>query len=334
MTDHRQTSGPRIDVHLSDADIRQQLPADVREGLSTRPLTLPPKWFYDARGSELYEQITTLEEYYPFRAEREILAERADEIAKLAGSDVLVELGSGSSEKTRFLLEAMIQAGLRGYVPVDVSESALRSAADAVASEHPELVVHGVVADFTRHLDRLPADGDRTVAFLGGTVGNLEPNQRGQFLRGVRATLRTGEHLLLGADLVKSPDVLVPAYDDARGVTAEFNRNVLRVVNRELGADFMVEDFRHRAIWNAEEERIEMRLQATRPMTVTIPGAGSVEGSALRLELAQDEEIRTEVSCKFTFERLGAELEDAGFRTTARWADAEDRFSLTLATAS
>jgi L-histidine N-alpha-methyltransferase len=269
-----------------------------------------------------------LPEYYPTRAERSILVERAADIAARTHADTLVELGAGSAEKTRLLLDALRGAGtLRRFVPVDVSEGALRQAATGILADYPGLTVHAVVADFEQHLDRLPNGGRRLVAFLGGTIGNLVPAERAKFLHSIRATLAPGESLLLGTDLVKSPDVLVPAYDDAAGVTAEFNKNVLYVVDRELKADFDPEAFAHVAIWNAEAEWIEMRLRSLRDQRVRI--------ELLNLDVAfeRGEEMRTEVSAKFRREGVAAELDAAGFDLTEWWTDSEGRFGLSLATA-
>ncbi|MFD7682619.1 L-histidine N(alpha)-methyltransferase, partial [Streptomyces sp. NPDC060187] len=236
------------------------LRADVLDGLGHTPKTLPPKWFYDAHGSELFEKITELPEYYPTRAEREILLARAGAIAAASGARTLVELGSGSSEKTRHLLDAL--PDLHTYVPVDVSESALTQAGQALIAERPELNVHALIADFTAGLTLPDTPGPRLVAFLGGTIGNLLPAERASFLSSVRSLLSPGDTLLLGTDLVKDPSVLVAAYDDAAGVTAAFNKNVLSVVDRELGADFDLDAFEHVALWDAGHEWIEMRLRS------------------------------------------------------------------------
>ena len=318
-----------LDIHLTDGDADAALRADVRAGLTTVPKQLPPKWFYDARGSELFERITELPEYYPTRTERALLDRSADEIAVTSGADTLVELGSGSSAKTRLLLDAFSRAGsLRRYVPQDVSEAALRQAMDALAAEYPRLELHGVVGDFTSHLDRLPRGDRRMVAFLGGTIGNLLPGERAAFLHQLRSVLQPGEQLLLGTGLVIEEDVLVRAYDDSAGVTADFNRNVLRVLNRELRADFPVEAFAHRAWWNAEQEWIEMRLVAERAMTVTIAELD------LQVQFAAGEELRTEISAKFRPSGVRAMLTDADFTVTRVWTDPRDRFALTLATAT
>ncbi|MEU3571416.1 L-histidine N(alpha)-methyltransferase [Kitasatospora sp. NPDC036755] len=299
---------------------------DVQHGLTSRPKWLPPKWFYDARGSELFEEITRLPEYYPTRAERAILTARAGEIAAATGARTLVELGSGSSEKTRLLLDALRALGtLETYVPVDVSESALTAAGGALAAEYPGLAVHGVLADFTARLGLPPEGGPRLVAFLGGTLGNLLPLERAAFLTGLRAALDPGDFLLLGTDLVKDPAVLVAAYDDSAGVTAEFNRNVLNVLNRELGADFDPDAFEHVAVWDAEQEWIEMRLRSLRAQSVKIPALG------LPVEFARGEELRTEVSAKFRRERVAGELAAAGLRLSHWWTDPEGRFGLSLA---
>jgi L-histidine Nalpha-methyltransferase len=317
-----------LDIHLSDADADAALRSDVLAGLTSVPKALPPKWFYDARGSALFEQITELPEYYPTRTERALLEQAADAVAITTGADTLVELGSGSSAKTRLLLAAFRRAGsLRRYVPQDVSEPALRQAMDALAVDYPRLELHGVVGDFTAHLDLLPAEGRRMVAFLGGTIGNLLPAARAEFLTRLRAALRPGEHFLLGAGLVVDPAVLVPAYDDAAGVTAEFNRNVLHVLNRELRADFDVDEFAHRALWDAESEWIEMRLVAQRAMHVTI------DELDLGVDFAAGEEMRTEVSAKFRVPGVRRMLGEAGFEVTNTWTDPAERHALTLATA-
>ncbi|WP_432188716.1 L-histidine N(alpha)-methyltransferase [Streptomyces sp. Tue6028] len=302
----------------TDAALR----ADVLHGLTGTPKTLPPKWFYDAHGSELFEKITELPEYYPTRAEREILLARSGEIARASGARTLVELGSGSSEKTRHLLDAL--PGLHTYVPVDVSESALTQAGQALAAERPGLGVHALIADFTGSLTLPDTPGPRLVAFLGGTIGNLLPAERAAFLASVRALLSPGDALLLGTDLVKDESLLVAAYDDAAGVTAAFNKNVLSVVNRELEADFDPDAFDHVALWDSEQEWIEMRLRSRAAQTVKIPALD------LAVHFARGEELRTEVSAKFREDGVRAELASAGFALTHWWTDAEGRFALSL----
>jgi L-histidine N-alpha-methyltransferase len=317
---------PALDVYLDDSDLAAQLRADARTGLTADPKWLPPKWFYDARGSALFDEITRLPEYYPTRAEREILVAQAGQIADATGAETLVELGSGSSEKTRLLLDAL-RLSLRSFMPLDVSAPALLDAVTALATAYPALRVHGLVGDFSQHLKLLPANGRRLVAFLGGTIGNLPPGDRARFLAELRSTLDIGEWLLLGADLVKDPAVLVPAYDDAAGVTAEFNRNVLHVLNRELGADFDPPVFEHVALWDPGQEWIEMRLRATRPMRVNLPALD------LAVEFADREELRTEISAKFRRDGLTEELAEAGFAVRHWWTDAAGRFSLSLSEA-
>ncbi|MCX2923400.1 L-histidine N(alpha)-methyltransferase [Streptomyces sp. NEAU-W12] len=301
------------------------LRADVREGLTGSPRTLPPKWFYDARGSELFEEITGLPEYYPTRAEREILLARSGEIAEASGARTLIELGSGSSEKTRHLIDTL--AGLHTYVPVDVSESALALAGRALLAERPGLNVHGLVDDFTGRMTLPDTPGPRLVAFLGGTIGNLLPAERAAFLASVRAMLAPGDGLLLGTDLVKDEKVLVRAYDDAAGVTAAFNKNVLAVINRELGADFDPAAFDHVAAWDAGHEWIEMRLRSRDPQTVKIPALG------LAVDFGAGEELRTEISAKFRKERVREELAAAGLELSRWWTDEEERFALSLSVA-
>ncbi|HEX7301737.1 L-histidine N(alpha)-methyltransferase [Lentzea sp.] len=319
---------PVLDVHLTPEDAAHALRADVRAGLTADPKWVSPKWFYDAAGSALFEDITRLPEYYPTRAEREVLADRAAEIAATTGAHSLVELGSGSSEKTRLLLSALREHGtLREFVPQDVSVSALTEAAHAIIADYPGLRVHGVVGDFTQHLSLLPGESPRLVAFLGGTIGNLIPEEREKFLRTVRDVLEPGEWLLLGTDLVKDPETLVRAYDDAQGVTAEFNRNVLNVLNREVGGDFDVEAFEHVALWNAEQEWIEMRLRAAKPQRVVLAELG------LTVDFREGEELRTEVSAKFREEGVRRELEEGGFALHRWWTDSEGRFAVSLARA-
>jgi L-histidine Nalpha-methyltransferase len=317
-----------IDCHL-DAAHERGLAEDVLDGL-TRPFKeLPPKHFYDARGCELFDRITELPEYYPTRAERAILEAQAQEIVADTGAAELVELGSGSAAKTRVLLDAMAAAGqLRRYVPLDVAESVVRASAEALVTEYPGLQVHGVVGDFERHLDRVPppSEGEpRIVALLGGTIGNFPPGSRRRLLREIAALLGPDDRLLLGTDLVKDPAVITAAYDDARGVTAEFNRNVLRVLNRELDADFPLEDFEHVAFFDRRHEWIEMRLRARRACRVRIRELG------LEVELAAGEEIRTEISAKFTPARVAEDYAAAGLRLAAWHTDPEDRFALSLA---
>lgn len=315
----------RLDRHLGPNAMREALEADVRAGLTQLPKTLPPKWFYDARGSVLFDEITRLPDYYPTRRERAVLAQRSAQIAALTGADTLVELGSGTSEKTRLLLDALRDAGtLRRFVPFDVDESVLTMASKQIGEEYPEVDVHAVVGDFEHHLPLLPAGGRRLFAFLGGTIGNLLPDQRAFFLSTLASTLAPGDALLLGTDLVKDPARLVAAYDDPTGVTADFNRNVLRVVNRELEGDADVEAFGHVAVWNADDEWIEMRLESLRDQVVHL--------RALDLEIAltQGEQVRTEISAKFREPKVRDELTRAGLELQQWWTDAAGDFGVSL----
>jgi L-histidine Nalpha-methyltransferase len=294
---------------------------DVLVGLTSEPKELPPKWFYDTRGSELFDQITRLPEYYPTRCERAILAAEADVIAAASAADTLIELGSGTSEKTRLLLAT---GQFRRYVPFDVSKETLHTACDSIRSEFPSLVVEPVVGDFDHDLDRLPRDGRRVVAFLGGTIGNFQPAERKQFLADVSAQLDPGDSFLLGTDLVKDIARLEAAYDDAAGVTAEFNKNVLRVINRELHADFDLDRFEHRAFFDTDKEWIEMRLVSIGRQQVHIHDLDLV------VEFADGEEMRTEISAKFRRDGVEAELAGAGLRLAEWWTDPDTEFALSL----
>ena len=323
-----ETDAILIESWLSEAEDRS-LANDVLDGL-TRPFKeLPPKHFYDSRGSELFERICELPAYYPTRTERSILESRAAEIVAATGAGELVELGSGAADKARILLDAMAEAGtLRRYVPLDVSESVVRDAAAQLVEEHPELRVHGVIGDFERHLDRVPEPVDgvpRIVALLGGTVGNFPPGTRRRLLRSVGALLGPEDRLLLGTDLVKDPTVIEAAYDDPEGVTAEFNRNVLHVINRELDADFTPEQFDHVAFFDRRHEWIEMRLRSRRPCSILIGDLG------LRIDFAAGEELRTEISAKFTQTRIEADYLAAGLVLDRWYTDEHDHYALSLA---
>ncbi len=315
----------RIDSHL-DGSHERSLADDVLDGL-TRPFKeLPPKHFYDARGAELFDRICELPEYYPTRAERSILEHNATELARLTGAAELVELGSGTAAKTRVLLDALHAAGtLQRYVPVDVTESMVRDCAIELTGEYPGLQVHGVIGDFERHLDQVPpAVGPRIVAFLGGTIGNFPPGSRRRVLREIARLLGPEDYLLMGTDLVKDPRILQAAYDDTQGITAEFNRNVLRVLNRELDADFEPDDFDHVALFDAEHEWIEMRLRARREHTTI------VRDLDLPVHFDAGEEMRTEISAKFTAERLEGDLLASGMELVRWLTDPEELFALTL----
>jgi L-histidine Nalpha-methyltransferase len=316
-----------LDVHLTDTHQRDALIRDARAGLTAPAKSLPAKYFYDARGSELFEEITELPEYYLTRAEHAILTAQAGAIVSAAGlPDTLIELGSGMSTKTRLLLDSLQASGqLRRYVPVDVSRSALDQAVAALGAEYPGLALNGVVADFESQLSALPADGQRLVAFLGSTIGNFDAAQRARLFASLRLQLSPGDSFLLGTDLVKDPGRLVAAYDDSAGVTAQFNRNVLAVLNTYLGADFDLDRFEHVATWNVEAEWMEMRLRATEDMRVRLADLG------LEINFERGEEIRTEISAKFRRNGLEVELAAAGFELGSWWTDPAGDFALSLA---
>jgi L-histidine N-alpha-methyltransferase len=320
------TEGIPIEVNLRADEWADHLRHEAAAGLSASPRELSPTWLYDDRGCELFEAITRLPEYYPTRAERSILAERAGDIAAITGADTLVELGAGTSEKTRLLLDAMASGGrLARFVLFDVAEPTLRATAEAVAEEYPGLAVAGVVGDFRRHLDRIPNGGRRLIAFLGGTIGNLPPADRARLLAELAATMAPGDAFLLGTDLVKDTGRLVAAYNDAAGVTADFNKNVLAVLNRELGADFDPDRFTHVARFDLVHEWIEMRLRSLVSQTVHIPALD------LTMTLAEGEDIRTEISAKFRPERVRKELATAGLHPVAWWTDRNRDFGVSLA---
>jgi L-histidine N-alpha-methyltransferase len=315
-----------IDVHLSPDDVRRRMRADAIAGLQASVKSIPPVWFYDERGSQLFEQITVLPEYYPTRAERALLEAHAPAIAELSKADTLVELGAGSCEKTRVLLDALQRVGsLDRYVPFDVSDEFLREAASTLSDEYEGLSVHLVIGDFSDHLGAIPTDGRRLVAFLGGTIGNFDPSRRARFLFDLNCIMSSEDSFLLGTDLVKDRQRLVAAYDDAAGVTAQFNKNVLRVLNTQLGGDFDPDLFSHVALWNEDEQWIEMRLRAKEATDVTLREAG------ITVHFDQGEDLLTEISAKFTPERLEEELRAAGFVVDGMWGADEGEFLLTLA---
>ena len=314
-----------VDVRLTSEERHEALLTDARRGLTASPKTISPVWFYDERGSQLFDEITRLPEYYPTRAERALLEAHAADIATATGADTLIELGSGTSEKTRVLLDAMDAAGtLRCYVPFDVSEETLRDAATHLAGVFPHADIAGIVGDFNRHLDAIPEGGRRLVAFLGGTIGNLAPVERKRFLFDLNCALLAEDWLLLGVDLVKEPTRLVAAYDDASGVTAEFNRNALRVLNEVLDAAFDPALFEHACRWDPHEQWIEMHLRSTTDQVVSVGKLG------IDVSFRRGETLRTEISAKFTAERISAELDEAGFVVEQAW-EAEDGFLLLLA---
>jgi L-histidine N-alpha-methyltransferase len=321
------TSRPPIWVdHALDGEASRTLADDALDGLTAPLKQLAPKHFYDARGAALFDAICELPEYYPTRTERAILEREADRIIASSGAGELVELGSGSATKTRVLLDAMARAGLLvRYVPVDVAERPLRESAERLLKEFPGLTVHGLIGDFERHLDRLPpAQARRLVAFLGGTIGNFRPGSRRRFLRTIAALLGDEDRLLLGTDLVKDRATLVAAYDDAGGVTAEFNKNMLRVLNRELGANFELDQFAHVALYDERNQWIEMRLRSRCAQTVTLEAIG------LTIDFAAGEDLLTEISAKLTRGRLEADFAAAGLELTDWYVDERAWFALSL----
>jgi L-histidine N-alpha-methyltransferase len=322
------TEGIVVDVHLPGGGPLSGIAADVRMGLSAPFKELPPKYFYDERGSQLFERITELPEYYPTRAERAILDARAEEIIETSGTSILIELGSGSAAKTRCLFEAMSAAGvLEAYVPVDISEQITRETATRLKGEYDGLRVHGVVCDYETHLERLPREPGGLIAFLGGTIGNFHPNTRRSFLARIASLMYPEDRFLLGTDLVKDRERLEAAYNDSAGLTSEFNKNVLRVLNRELDADFDPAAFAHRAFWDEVNWWIDVRLRSLTDQTVTIPAID------MEVEFAAGEEMRTEISAKFTREQLEAIYREAGLEIVEWWTDPENLFALSLARA-
>ena len=317
----------RIDVLLDEREPVADLEADARDGLARSFKEMPPKYFYDERGSQLFERITKLPEYYPTRAERAILEQQSVSIINAADPQCLVELGSGSASKTRSLLDAMSAAGgTRTYVPVDISEEITRATAARLVEEYAGLRIHGVVCDFESDLERLPrAEGRRTIAFLGGTIGNFPPRERLAFLSRIANVLEPGDHLLLGTDLVKETEHLEAAYNDSAGVTAEFNKNLLHVLNRELDADFDPEAFEHHAFYDEREERIDIRLRSLADQPVRLAALD------LTVDFEHGEEMRTELSYKFTRESLAECYVQAGLELVEWWTDPEDLFALSLA---
>jgi L-histidine N-alpha-methyltransferase len=303
--------------------------ADVRAGLSRPFKELSPRYFYDERGSQLFEEITRLSEYYPTRCEREILETQASEICEAANRPVsLIELGSGSAAKTRVLLDAMHEAGcLQTFCPVDISEQITRETAERIAGEYEGISVRGQVCDFELDLERIPVGGPRVIALLGGTIGNFEPQQRAGFLRRIANLLDPDDRFLLGTDLVKDRQTLELAYNDPAGVTAEFNKNVLRVLNRELGADFDLDSFEHVARWDPQNLWVDIRLRSLRNQVVNLAAL------EMLVPFAAGEEMRTEISTKFARAGLEGIYAEAGLELTDWWADSDGLYALSLARA-
>lgn len=315
----------QIEVHL-DPDDEAKAKRELREALAESPRRIPTRFLYDDRGSELFERICELPEYYPTRTEAAILERSADAIVAVTGAQELVEIGSGAATKTPILLSAMERAGkLQLYVPLDVSEGIVRRSSRQLAERYPGMEIRGVVGDFMRHLEEIPSGRRRLFAFLGGTIGNLTRDAAAEFLGTVGREMEPGDHLLLGTDLIKEVGRIEAAYNDAQGVTAAFNLNILRVVNDFVGGDFDPVHFHHRAFFEPEEKRIEMRLVVEEDHTVHLPGIDT------ELELAAGEELLTEISTKYDRERIEALLEASGFTLRELYTDAERLFALSLA---
>lgn len=315
----------RVENYLDEGYFERALRADVLEGMQRTPKQLPPKWFYDDRGSELFEQITRLEEYYPTEAERSILSTQAGEIARASGADTLVELGSGAADKTRVLLDGLSATGqLQRFVPFDVSEGILRSSSADLLKEYPDLVISGVVGDFENHLGNIPREGRQLIALLGGTVGNFDPAMRRTFLENIVAGMKPGDSFLLGTDLVKDIARLELAYDDPQGITAEFNMNVLHVLNARLQADFNVDNFEHYAKFDTENEWIDIRLKSLVDQDIRI------EALDLDVHFDAGEFLHTEISAKFKREKVAAEVAEMGLELTEWWTDSNGDYALSL----
>lgn len=314
----RSPQAPQVLTLLTEDWARSALQADVASALLERPHVLSPRWLYDAVGSALFEAITHLEAYYPFRAEQTLLAESAQEICALARPEAIVELGAGASQKTRVLLDAADTC--ERFTALDVSASALAGSLPRLAGRYASLEIRGIVGDFTSHLDATSAPGRRMVVFLGSTVGNFYPEERRAFFEKVSAALKPGESLLLGVDLIKEEDRLVAAYDDPQGVTAAFNKNVLAVLNREVGTDFDVSRWAHRAVWNAQQSRVELSLVPDTSQRVRVPQLG------IDVELAKGEALRTEISTKFRIPALSEEL--AAAKLPVRWTQTDGDVAL------
>lgn len=315
----------RVEVHFRPGD-GEQLADDVRKGLGRRPRTLPPKYFYDELGSKLFDRICDTPEYYPTRTEHALLAQVADRVIAQTRPSDIVELGSGAARKTRILLDAVERSGGRvRYVPFDVSETMLVSSGRRLLEEYPWLHIHGLVGDYERHVELLPAATRRLILFIGSTIGNFESREAAVFLRHLARQMGRDDWLLLGTDLVKDESVLNAAYNDSAGLTAAFNKNVLSVLNRELDASFRMDRFDHLAFFNASERQVEMHLRST------VAQAVPIRRLDMTVQLDAEETIRTEISRKFTRETVEATLADAGLELAA-WHVPDNRyFALSLA---
>lgn len=316
---------PKVDIHLGLDDFKNQLPDDVRAGMAATPKSVPPKWFYDDHGSQLFAQITRLEEYYPTEAERTILRLHSGDIAEASGADTLVELGSGISDKSRVLLTAMFERDqLAAYVPFDVSSGVVQQAAAELVEEYPGIEVHGIIGDFDQHLGTIPTAGTRMIALLGGTLGNYSPGPRKVFLQMIADTMNPGDTFLVGTDLVKDVARLELAYNDPYGITEAFNKNVLSVMNSALDADFDLDAFDHVAFFDTDNEWIDIRLRSTKQQRVNIKALD------LAVDFAAGEDLHTEISAKFRRESFAAELAEIGLTQTHWWTDPNNDYALSL----
>jgi L-histidine Nalpha-methyltransferase len=321
----RAVAGDGLVTHIDQADLDAQLRNDAREGLTSSRKRLPAKWFYDERGSQLFDDITRLPEYYLTRSERQILLERSPDLAGQTAADTIVELGCGMSEKTRILLDAFRDAGcLRRFVPFDVDPETLSLAASRLLEIYPDIEVRGIVGDFERHLDTIGQPGQTMVTFLGSTIGNLDGLQRAAFLDQLASSLKPGDFFLVGVDLVKDAAVIDAAYNDSAGITADFNLNILSVLNRRLDGDFDLGRFTHVARYDEEDERIEMWLRSTCDQRVRLAAVD------LEITFAEGELLHTEISCKFRKEGLEQELSEAGLEPRRWWTDPGNNFALSL----
>ncbi|MDE2836041.1 MAG: L-histidine N(alpha)-methyltransferase [Chloroflexota bacterium] len=318
-----------VTVRTSADEERASAAEEIVRGLTAEPKTLSPKFLYHEDGSELFDEITRLEEYYPTRIERSLLECFGAEIIDDVRPQEIVELGPGNSAKSGTLIGPALRAGtLKRYIPFDISEPAVREGAQALFDAYPDLgEVVAVVGDFERHLSAIPRpEGTRLIAFLGSTIGNLHPDERKRFLAEVRGLMaRSEDALLLGADLIKETSIIEAAYNDARGITALFNLNSLKAVNDLLGIDIDIDLFRHRAFFNAEHSRIEMHLEAQTDVAFTLPASGNT------VRIRAGETIWTESSYKFTKDGLGEALNETGFRNVRWFTDPEEMFALVLA---
>lgn len=314
-----------IDNQIDPASDQQAL-LELRQGLSENPRRIPTRFFYDRKGSELFEKITDLVEYYLTRAERSLLERYASEIQSITSCEELLELGAGAATKTRILLDAMQSAGKLGlYIPFDVSESEVRRVAEELVSEYPGLKVHGIVADFVHHLTAVPSGANRLILLLGSTIGNFSHDAAVEFLKRISSQMESCDYFLLGVDLIKDVARIEAAYNDEMGITADFNRNILRVINQFAQADFQPERFDHRAFYNRDLNRIEMHLVASRPMSVAL------EALDLRLEIGAGEALFTEISCKYDRAMTESMLTEAQFQMSKWFTDSDGLFALALA---